>query len=57
MKQRVVKIREASEHFGVTPKTLRRWEEDGFITPAFKSPGGTRYYDVNSLKTHCDAKR
>lgn len=34
---------------GVDPTTVRRMEEEGRII-AKKTPGGTRQYDVNSVK-------
>ncbi|MBS0584691.1 MAG: IS607 family transposase, partial [Verrucomicrobia bacterium] len=46
---RFIKIGEAAKLLGVSIQTLRRWEEDGYIVPAKKSKGNTRYYDVESL--------
>ena len=57
MRQRIIKIGEASEMLGVNPKTLRKWEGDGFIKPEFKSPAGTRFYSIDKLKTVCDSKK
>ena len=34
---------------GVTPQTLRKWEETGELLPERRSKTGTRYYDVNKL--------
>ena len=34
---------------GVTPQTLRKWENTGELLPERRSKTGTRYYDVNKL--------
>ena len=34
---------------GVTPQTLRKWEETGELLPERRSKTGTRYYDINKL--------
>jgi DNA-binding transcriptional MerR regulator len=57
MKPRLVKIGHASEVLNVSQKTLRAWEKQGFITPAFKSPAGTRFYNSAELRTLCDSKK
>jgi putative resolvase len=49
MEKRLVKIGEASALLGVTPQTLRKWEETGELLPERRSKTGTRYYDVNKL--------
>ena len=41
-------VKEAAELMGVTPKTIRRWEEEGKIT-ASRTPGGHRRFDVSQL--------
>lgn len=48
--KRYVKIGEAAEYLGVTPQTLRRWEESGDFQPSRKSKAGTRYYAVADLR-------
>ena len=47
--QRLIKIGPAAHLLGVTPQTLRRWEQIGALLPDRKTPGGTRYYDVDKL--------
>ncbi|MFO7680895.1 MAG: IS607 family transposase [Chloroflexota bacterium] len=49
MEKRLVKIGEASAMLGVTPQTLRKWEETGELLPERRSKTGTRYYDINEL--------
>ena len=46
----MVKIGVLSKIYGVTRQTLLAWERAGFITPTFRSPGGTRYYDINEVR-------
>jgi putative resolvase len=46
---RFIKIGEAAKLLGVSIQTLRRWEESGYLVPAKKSKGQTRYYDVDQL--------
>lgn len=46
---RFIKIGKAAEILGVSIQTLRRWETDGTLVSHRKSPGGTRYYDVDKL--------
>ena len=45
----MVKIGAASEALGVSPQTLRKWEETGELLPARKSKSGTRYYLMSDL--------
>ncbi len=49
MKDRLVKIGDASVLLGVNPQTLRRWEQGGLIRPAKRTPGGTRLYSLQEL--------
>ena len=46
---RYVKIGEAAKILGISIQTLRRWEETGYLLPARKSEGNTRYYDLDQL--------
>lgn len=46
---RFIKIGEAAKILGVSIQTLRRWEEIGYLLPAKKSSGHTRYYDLDQL--------
>jgi len=42
-------ISEAAEILGVTPLTLRRWEESGRLLPDHRTPAGHRRYDLARL--------
>ncbi len=46
---RFVKIGEAAKSLGVSIQTLRRLEEAGYLLPDRKSPGNTRYYNLDKL--------
>ena len=46
---RFIKIGEAAKSLGVSIQTLRRWEETGYLLPDRKSPGNTRYYNLDKL--------
>lgn len=46
---RYVGIGEASKALGVSIPTLRRWEQEGKITPE-RTAGGTRRYDLSLLR-------
>jgi excisionase family DNA binding protein len=43
-------IQEAAKCLGVSPQTLRRWERKKKITPAHRTQGGQRRYDIATLK-------
>lgn len=45
----MVSIKEAAEYLGVVPQTLRRWEREGKLMPAERTPGGRRRYDLTRL--------
>ena len=47
---KLLTIRAASDFFGVSPQTLRRWEKQGRLLPTKRTPGGQRRYDVASLR-------
>jgi predicted site-specific integrase-resolvase len=49
MEKRLVKIGEASARLGVTPQTLRKWENTGELLPERRSKTGTCYDDVSQL--------
>ena len=54
-----LKITEAAKILGVSQSTLRRWAEDGTLTPSYISNGGTRFYslsDIEALKFVSDMK-
>jgi putative resolvase len=44
---RFIKIGEAAKILGVSIQTLRRWEETGYLMPARKTNGKTRYYNLD----------
>ena len=46
---RFLKIGEAAKLLGVSIQTLRRWEETGYLIPARRSKGNTRYYNLDQL--------
>jgi len=46
----LVSIGVAARELGVHPDTLRRWEQEGRIEPAERTPGGRRRYDLATLR-------
>jgi excisionase family DNA binding protein len=46
---KLIAIKEAAELLGVDPKTLRRWESDGKISPQ-KTIGGHRRYLLSEIE-------
>jgi putative resolvase len=46
----LVPIGVAAREMGVHPDTLRRWEKEGRIDPAERTPGGKRRYDLTKLR-------
>jgi DNA-binding transcriptional MerR regulator len=49
--KRLVSIRKAAEFFGVTPKTIRRWETQGLIPEPWRTPSGHRRYLIDDTIT------
>lgn len=43
-------IGEAAKWLGVSAQTLRRWEREGRLVPAQRTPGGQRRYDLAQLR-------
>lgn len=48
--RKMVSIGKAAEALGVTPLTLRRWDESGRLKPDFITEGGRRRYDLVRLR-------
>lgn len=46
----LVKIGRAAQHYGVTPEMLRRWEQEGKLSPTKISNGGTRWYEIDEAR-------
>jgi putative resolvase len=47
--RKLVSISEAAQALGVTPLTLRRWDESGKLKPDLVTEGGRRRYDLSRL--------
>ena len=47
--RRMVSIKEVVEYLGIVPQTLRRWEREGKLMPAERTPGDRRRYDLARL--------
>jgi excisionase family DNA binding protein len=50
-------IQEAAEYFGVSPQTLRRWEKQKKIAPAYRTEGGQRRYSTAQLAPSDTSKK
>ena len=48
-----VSVGQASENLGVAVSTLRRWEVEGRLRPAFRTCGGHRRYSLLTLNQIC----
>lgn len=46
----MVKIGVIAQLFGVSRKTLLAWEKTGAVVPTYRSPNGTRFYDVQEVR-------
>jgi MerR family copper efflux transcriptional regulator len=51
MKMRDLKIGEVADHSGVSPKTIRFYEETGIIKPAARGENGYRVYSEADIQT------
>ena len=49
MKQTIFTIQETANYLGVSPNTLRRWEETGLIKP-IRTLGNQRRYRLEDIK-------
>ena len=49
MNQQVLSIGEISSIFGVSISTLRRWDKQRLLNPAFTTPGGHRRYYLDKV--------
>lgn len=45
-----IKIGEAAKMLDKSVETLRVWEKNGILLPAFKSDAGTRYYSKTRIE-------
>ncbi len=43
-------VKQAAEHIGVHPQTLRYWDKKGYLKPALRTPGGQRRYTLDQLE-------
>jgi putative resolvase len=43
-------IQDAAKYLGVSPQTLRRWENEKKIVPSHRTQGGQRRYDIMQLR-------
>jgi len=50
MKQRLLRIKQAADVLGVTPLTLRRWDNKGILKAIRIGTRGDRRYDPQELK-------
>ena len=46
----MVKIGVIGQLFGVSRKTLLAWEKAGAVVPTYRSPAGTRFYDISEVR-------
>lgn len=46
-----LRIGEAAAILGICRRTLRRWEREGWLYPAYRTPGGHRRYERRALFT------
>ena len=48
--ERLLRIQEVSEEVGLTPRSIRYYEERGLLKPAARSEGAYRLYDPDDLE-------
>lgn len=49
-RKKLLRIRDAADMLGVTPLTLRRWDEKGILKPVRVGSRGDRRYDPEELE-------
>ena len=49
MNYQALSIGEISSIFGISISTLRRWDKQKLLKPAFTTPGGHRRYDLDKV--------
>ncbi len=50
-----LRIGEVSCFLGVCTKTLRRWDESGYLKPDYRTSGNHRRYSIDSLRTYSNS--
>lgn len=50
MANAMLTIGAAARLLGVSAKTLRRWDEDGWFKPEYRLPSGHRFYTQDQVK-------
>jgi DNA-binding transcriptional MerR regulator len=48
--ERLLRIQEVAEEIGLTPRSIRYYEERGLLRPAARSEGAYRLYDASDLE-------
>ena len=48
--ERLLRIQEVSEEVGLTPRSIRYYEERGLLEPAARSEGAYRLYDADDIE-------
>lgn len=56
METKLLSTSEAAARLGVHPQTLRKWERNGLIPHAIRTPGGRRRYDAAQIAEMLVAK-
>jgi excisionase family DNA binding protein len=45
-----LRVSEVAQRLGVSPGTVRRWSDDGYLV-CYRTPGGQRRYSDKALRT------